>query len=264
MSQDTQISPAIIRAVLYHAESTNVSQAARSAGISRRQIVRWQEKRERLGAQWPTDRDITEWRERKVALAAKRARVRALKAAERERQRLGVGPMHIDPTGTRRRLQGLFALGYTAVDLGRELNVTPSRVMQIATGYWKKVHVNTAARVKALCSRWWMTRPEGWKADRQRRWANQKGWLGLLAWDDDTIDDPNARPAGLKGPYVVGDYIDEAAVLRRMAGERVALTRDERIEVVRRLRREQWSYSHIEEHTGLKTDRYIAREKTAA
>lgn len=251
MTADMQISPAVVRVILFHAEASTVAQAARSASVSRRQVVRWQEKRARLGGQWPTDADIAEWRERQQARAAIREKTRALKAAERERVRLGLGPQHIDPMGTRRRLQGLFALGFTAVDVGHELGVSPSRVMQLAVGYWEKTHVDTAARVADLYKRWSMpipaswggtgvAMPTGWRADRQRRWAKKKGWAPPLAWEDDTIDDPNSKPVGVEfgGRRVKDETLDEAAIERRLAGDRdIRLHRGERYFKVAEIRR---------------------------
>jgi hypothetical protein len=55
-------------------------------------------------------------------------------------------------------------------------------------------------------------------AGRVARQAKKKGWAPPLAWDDDTIDDPKAKPdfgnvQGLELP-------DEAAIAMAMSGQR--------------------------------------------
>ena len=53
------------------------------------------------------------------------------------------------------------------------------------------------------------------------------------------------------------DELDENAVLRAMGGDRtIALSKAERTEVTRRLRARGWSSGRIEQHTGLKAERY--------
>lgn len=260
MSGDTLVDPAIIRSVLEHADTNGVAVAALAAGFSRRAIYSWRRRRTALGSNWPTDADIAAWQEKAVARAEDRARKRHQMRNYR-RSRYLTGKLHIDPTGTRRRLRALFAIGYTARSLGGPLRVSPSRVSQIANGYWDQVHVDTAERVKVLFDRLCMTRPVGPVAERQRKLAARKGWPSALAWDDDTIDDPKARPQGMQKPTSRHrDEVDEAAVIRAMGGDRgVTLTKAERAEVVRRLRAAGWPVKRIEEHTGLKPDRYITR-----
>jgi hypothetical protein len=51
---------------------------------------------------------------------------------------------------------------------------------------------------------------------RTRARAAAKGWHGPLAWDDDSIDDPESRPQ--LGRNVAVDY-DHVKVQRRLAGD---------------------------------------------
>jgi transcriptional regulator with XRE-family HTH domain len=162
--------------------------------------------------------------------------------------------------GLTRRLRALSTLGWRQSDIATESGVAISVINELMAGNQKVCMRGHAADLRACYER--LSMRVGPSA-KTRGLALKKGWVSSLAWDDDAIDDPSAKPVGLKGRYLVGDYIDEAAVLRRMAGERLNLTKAERIEVVARLRAAQWSLSRIEEHTGLKTDRYIAREKAA-
>jgi len=103
---------------------------------------------------------------------------------------------HIDATGTRRRAQALSRLGYNQRQVGERLG------MSFAVGYriWspgqRNVEARTARRMAALYDELSvLPPPTGWQADRTRRHAVSKGWQPPLAWDDDTIDDPNAQPA---------------------------------------------------------------------
>lgn len=261
--RDTHTNPAIIRAALEHADRTSLTQAANKLGISRKAVTQWRDRRAVLGGSWPTDVDIAEWRERQEESAEKRRWMRDRMADYRER-RAALGHMHIDRTGTMRRVQGLFALGYTSRDLAPHLDVSPSRVSQIGVGYWEKVHIETAVKVLRVYNLFSMTRPDSWQAKRQRRHAEQVGWVVPLAWDDETIDDPNARPTGVgKSRRPRKTDVDQIAVLRAAAGDRsIALTRAERFEVVRMLTAQDWSEKRITRHTGIKADRYRQSTRT--
>ncbi|HEY2086282.1 MAG TPA: helix-turn-helix domain-containing protein [Mycobacterium sp.] len=253
---DTRTDPAIIRVVLEHAEHTSMAQTAEAFGVSRKAVAAWRRKRREFGPQWPSDEDIATWRQLATERAEIRKRAREHAVRYRARRRAGYR-VHIDPTGTMRRLQGLFALGHTAHDLAPALNVSPSRVNQIASGHWDRVHVNTRDHVIRVYDLLSMIRPEGWRADRQRRYARKVGWIVPLAWDDDVIDDPNAKPAGLKDNPKAAAIIDEAAIERRIAGDRtVKLHKGETEEVARRLIAAGVSSRTILHDYGIKAERY--------
>lgn len=78
--------------------------------------------------------------------------------------------------------------------------------------------------------------------------AERKGWPALLAWNN--VDDPNEQP-DTGTDHRSRDDIDEAVVLRVMAGDRLPMTIAERREVVRRLTAAGWSEKRIEAHTGI-------------
>lgn len=257
MKHDTFTDPAVIREVLAYAEKTSLTQAAARFGFSRKGVTGWRNRRAEVGPHWPTDQDITEWRNRRDERAEEREWMRTRTATYRARRKRHGGHLLIDNTGTMRRVQGLFALGYTSTDLAPHLGVKTSRVWQIGTGYWSKVHIETAIKIRRLYDEIWTTRPESWQADRQRCLAAKNGWAPCLAWDDDTIDDPTAEPEGIGQTRAHHADIDEVAVIRAMLGDRtIRLTTAERGEVARRLLAAGWSHARIEEHTGLKADRY--------
>ena len=84
--------------------------------------------------------------------------------------------------------------------------------------------------------------------EQVRNAAREQGWATPLAWDDDEIDDPRARPHSPRG--IRG--IDEAAVYRRLCGEwRLPLTLAEQAEIVSIALRRQWSTEHLADVLGI-------------
>lgn len=99
---------------------------------------------------------------------------------------------YIDATGTRRRLQALAAIGWSAPALAARSTVTSTMISylrQPSTG--PLVRRDIAAVVTALYDRWSGTPgPCG----RVRGAARHNRYAPPLAWDDDAIDDPAASP----------------------------------------------------------------------
>lgn len=97
----------------------------------------------------------------------------------------------VNPTGTRRRLQALATLGYSYPYLSEKLGVNPRGVAAYAAPSKRWVMRDTAEKVRQLYDELSMKPgPDQTAALR----AKNKGWAPPLAWDDDTIDDPNALP----------------------------------------------------------------------
>jgi plasmid maintenance system antidote protein VapI len=97
-----------------------------------------------------------------------------------------------DATGTRRRLRALAALGWPANHLARQLAMNPVPIRTLMRGDRQRVTAATARNVAALYDQLWDT-PGPSDATRAR--AARAGWPVPLAWDDESIDDPTARPA---------------------------------------------------------------------
>src|SRR5699024_4931147 len=122
----------------------------------------------------------------------------------------------IDATGTARRLQGLHACGWSrralAIRLGMEHN---SLRLALAGG---TVSGRLARAVRDLFEELWDVAPpvstphERASVTRTLAWARQQRWVVPAAWDDETIDDPAARPHGDR----------RAHELRRLELERAA------------------------------------------
>ncbi|MEC4016028.1 hypothetical protein [Streptomyces sp. H27-D2] len=103
----------------------------------------------------------------------------------------------IGSTGTVRRLQALVAGGWPQTHLAAGLGMTPSNFGQTLTS--DRVRVRTARAVRALYDANWRADPLEHGATqsgvtRARRYAAAHHWAPVGAWDDDTIDDPNAQP----------------------------------------------------------------------
>jgi hypothetical protein len=113
------------------------------------------------------------------------------------------GHLLIDATGTRRRLQGLMALGYSASKLGARLGISAQALMQ-QVNIRKTVTRESYERTKALYDELSMIKPNrtpgerGNHVKRTQTLASRSGYVLPLAWDDESIDDPKAMPWGAK------------------------------------------------------------------
>lgn len=102
------------------------------------------------------------------------------------------GDRYVDATGSRRRLQALAYLGYPtraiAVALGR---LDPQTYQYVINGRTRTIRARTADDIRRLYDQWWdQPGPSG----RTRTHARRMGYVPPMAWDDDDIDDPAARP----------------------------------------------------------------------
>lgn len=100
------------------------------------------------------------------------------------------GPTKVSTTGAIRRLRALATMGWSlqdvATEMGVELGSSVGGLSQRET-ITRTVHDRIAAAYDRL-----HTKPG--PSPRSRRYAQREGWAPPLAWDDDTIDDPNAKP----------------------------------------------------------------------
>lgn len=113
---------------------------------------------------------------------------------------VGLAPGAVtDPTGTRRRLQALVAMGWSVARIAAHSGVNRQRLDAALVGR-RRILVRTAAAIaRAYDDLWDAVPPKATKGQRiakakaQSR-AERNGWLSPMAWDDDTIDDPDAQP----------------------------------------------------------------------
>ncbi|MCU1617566.1 MAG: hypothetical protein JWO98_5106 [Frankiales bacterium] len=106
----------------------------------------------------------------------------------------------VDATGTRRRLQGLIAIGWPVELLAAHLSRRPNSLHRSMTG--RSVTARTAREVASLYQRLWNATPpqtnseQRAAADAARAHAAAQGWLPPLAWEDidtDTTPPPANR-----------------------------------------------------------------------
>ncbi|MFE9391639.1 hypothetical protein [Streptomyces sp. NPDC006784] len=107
------------------------------------------------------------------------------------------GTTTVAAVGTVRRLQALTARGWPQSRLAARLDMTPNNFGALLAR--EHVTVATARRVRSLYDELWRTDPRDHRVDNQAysRALNQakaKLWAPVGAWDDDTIDDPQAYP----------------------------------------------------------------------
>lgn len=122
----------------------------------------------------------------------------------------------VGATGTARRLQALHALGYTWAELAAAIPHARAMMLNIVYGRQEYVTGRTADRVRRLYDQWAMRVPTSddrirkGHITRARSNAAANGWPPPLAWDDDTIDDPAARPARVRperGTFALDDAV---------------------------------------------------------
>lgn len=172
-----------------------------------------------------------------------------------KRQREQRAPVvHLNNVGTRRRVQALAALGWRWQDIAARTGTSYQSVQRLAL-LDQAVHVATVERIRAVYDQ--LSATPG-PSELTRRRAAAKGWVPPLAWDDDTIDDPNALP-NLGGPST--DAIDPIAVDRAVQGDRsVRLSRVECRAAVEQLEHRGWSAKQIGRHLGT-TSRTVQRQR---
>lgn len=167
----------------------------------------------------------------------------------------------VDATGTTRRIRALVALGWSQSRLAERLGIQRSN-FDLATGTLSHVLAGTARAVESLYDDLSMTLPpaathrEKISVSRARGYAKDRGWLPPLALDDERLDDPTYEPGSL-APDVDKGALDEAAIYRRMHGDRkVRLTKAEGAELVRRWEASGRPLAECERVTGLNPHRY--------
>lgn len=165
-------------------------------------------------------------------------------------------PRSVDPTGVRRRIRALTRIGHNAESIGMAAGLSAQRINQLAR-FTRLIQRSTHDRIVTAYNHLSATPGTSREA---RKHGIRLAYSSPLAWDDDTIDDPAAKPQGIDFSRA-RPVIDEAAIERRIHGDRnVKLHKGEAAEVVRRLRADGWPMSRIEEHTGVNAARYITSD----
>lgn len=101
------------------------------------------------------------------------------------------GPSRVDATGTRRRIQALARIGWTLKTIAQRSGHSYSYFARILNGSVTAVSRDTADQVAVAYRS--LVRTQG-PSLGTRTIAERNGWHGPFAWDESTIDDPNAAP----------------------------------------------------------------------
>ena len=111
----------------------------------------------------------------------------------RDAYRLAAPGARVPVIGTRRRLQSLMRAGYVQGPLCDRITVTGAKYAHRELFTEKNDHTLAwiAARVVDLFDELHLIPGP---SPRATRWAEKQGWPPPLAWDEDTIDDPDAQP----------------------------------------------------------------------
>jgi hypothetical protein len=112
---------------------------------------------------------------------------------------LQLDPVMVPGVGARRRIQALVATGRSARALSRELGKVPTYLGKLLRNSGP-VHRDTDRQIRDLYDRLWNQPPpqdtvlQRRDATNARNLAERRGWPRPQCWDDDVIDDPDARP----------------------------------------------------------------------
>lgn len=155
----------------------------------------------------------------------------ARKAAERRKAKaLGTFQLRTtDATGTRRRLEALMTLGYSSSEIGAGAGLSRHAIHQVMRERATRVYRTNAAAIAAFYDQHWdKPAPESFASNYVQRLAAKRGYAPPLAWDDDTIEDPKAKPNVTAGEEVIDWQAIERAIKHSVKGSRVKLTKRER------------------------------------
>lgn len=97
---------------------------------------------------------------------------------------------YVPAVGALRRVQALVTMGWRYKDLEARLGFPVEKIKENA-GHISRSHHEAIVR---LYDELWDIRGPGDKKGITR--ALNRGWARPMAWDDDTIDDPSAKPFG--------------------------------------------------------------------
>lgn len=169
-------------------------------------------------------------------------------------------PATLPALGFQRRARALMALGWTHRQIAEALGIAPGNLSA-------KLRLNgavTRATHEAMCDlfeRWSMTLPADTVVNRRTRaWAQKRGYLPPLVWDD---IDTDPTPHVTRGEVRHHTDVDHAVVERLIDGQRIPSTRAEKDEAMRRWRARGRSERELCLLQGWKDARY-GREEGAA
>lgn len=116
----------------------------------------------------------------------------------RRRYRLVGGEVRVNPLGATRRLQALGVIGYGWIELHERTGLSANNLREIAAGLKPYIFRNTDAKITAIFDELSMHPPAPCRRVSIVKVRIAKhGWAPPLAWDEASIDDPDAWPRGM-------------------------------------------------------------------
>jgi len=112
--------------------------------------------------------------------------------------------------GARRRVRALAAIGWPSAYVAAQLGI--SKAALLSTIKRERISARTAVAIDEVFRRLQMTQGP---SEAARRKARFYGWVPPLAWDESTIDDPDAEPdcGGRVSNSFVDRYLDAVFVV---------------------------------------------------
>lgn len=132
---------------------------------------------------------------RKETVLAVSRRIRGVRPSTAERI-LAVRPLsfRVGITGSQRRLRALAALGWSGDEMAQRGGLDARLIRSVMNAEHDQMYRHHADAIARLYDT--LSMALGPSAEARRR-AAVKGWPPPLAWDDDTLDDPDAQPHGI-------------------------------------------------------------------
>lgn len=165
---------------------------------------------------------------------------------QRVHERRNGRPRRLDPTGTHRRIRALMAIGWTMQAIA---HAAGWEAFESVNSALKKKHVLRATHDRISDAYDQLSMTPG-PSERTRKLGESRGWAPPLAWDDATIDDPEAEPYRSRRRsvrdretgqvlqpttnHVEQQIVDHVIVNRALNGQKVDATPVERVEIARR------------------------------
>lgn len=113
--------------------------------------------------------------------------------------------VRVSATGSLRRLRALHAIGWTQTEIARRIGWTLQNLNRYFISEPDMINRGTAVDIARVFDQLQLIPGP---SERARRHAKKLGWAPPLAWDEDTIDDPDAvadrgahRPVGFPERY---------------------------------------------------------------
>lgn len=174
---------------------------------------------------------------------------------------LKLAPQAIDATASRRRLEALCAIGWSASRVAPHLGISGARIWGLMRQ--QRISRHNADKISAVYDKLWAAPPparsrfERQSIARTIKHATARGYAPPLAWDEETLPDPNAQPAPTTQTGYERIEIDELAVELMVDGDRRITAQAhsiEKREAIRRLADAGHDDNSIAQKLGMRRD----------